>query len=412
MKPESAWLSCENCASLVPLEPRNAAAATCRNPGKADGNAYCRSGYAIKLGRKCLDWHLLTPGPRWHMDCSSFSGSQMTAPRCTRAEGKKATSMKRGAREHHAGQDAAHAFRAFQAIVIMCLCWGSLFAPARARAADLSKGTLVDWDAYVDNARPQVNSQATFLWVDQEPERLRRVRQGEILVSPVGKENPKPIDSGLIHDWRGAAFLPDTKVEDVFAAVRDYDSYKNYYKPTVVDSKLLSTKGPCETYSMRVVNKEAVAETALDMEYETCYFKVDENRWYSITNTTRIQEIRHYGRADERELPPDHGSGSIWRLYGVARYEQRDGGTYVEVEAIALSRDIPGALRWFVNPIVRRVSRNSLLLSLQETNDAVRSVEAVNRDVNSVKTAANLSQKLSGAKPSNGTTFIAPVAKP
>jgi hypothetical protein len=47
---------------------------------------------------------------------------------------------------------------------------------------------------------------------------------------------------------------------------------------------------------------------------------------------------------------------------------------YIELEAIALSRDIPAALRWAVEPIVRRVSRSSLDTSLQQTKDAVRSL--------------------------------------
>jgi len=316
--------------------------------------------------------------------------------------------MNWGAGKHHAGSDGSHAFRTLQAFILMCIWWGTICAPSIASAAELSKDTLVYWNAYLDSARPQMNPQTPFLWIDQKPERLRRVRQGEILVSPVGKENPKPVDSGLIHDWRGAAFLPDTRIEDVFAAVRDYDNYKNYYKPTVVQSQLLNTKGPCETYSMRVVNKEAVAETALDMEYETCYFKVDEHRWYSITNTTRVQELRHYGRADQGQLPPDHGSGYIWRLYSIAKYEQRDGGTYVEVEAIALSRDIPFGLRFLVNPIVRRVSKNSLLLSLQETNNAVHLIEAANRDLPSATTAKNRPQRVPFAEPSVTQGFFAP----
>jgi hypothetical protein len=45
---------------------------------------------------------------------------------------------------------------------------------------------------------------------------------------------------------------------------------------------------------------------------------------------------------------------------------------YVELEAIALSRDIPLAVRFVADPIVRRVSRNSLLISLQQTEDAMR----------------------------------------
>jgi hypothetical protein len=51
---------------------------------------------------------------------------------------------------------------------------------------------------------------------------------------------------------------------------------------------------------------------------------------------------------------------------------ERDGGIYIEIEAIALSRDIPGSVRWFVEPIVRNVSRQSLKTSLQQTGRGVR----------------------------------------
>jgi hypothetical protein len=128
------------------------------------------------------------------------------------------------------------------------------------------------------------------------------------------------------------------------------------------------------------------------MEYETCYFQTDERRWYSITHTTQVQEIRHYGKPNEQELPPNQGSGYVWRLYSIARFEERDGGIYVEVEAIALSRDVPVAVRWVVNPIVRRVSRNSMLISLQQTKEAVRSTEAENRKAKSSTVAGDRSR--------------------
>jgi hypothetical protein len=105
-----------------------------------------------------------------------------------------------------------------------------------------------------------------------------------------------------------------------------------------------------------------------------------------------VQEIQHYAQANEQELPPNQGSGYIWSLYSIARFEQRDGGTYVEVEAIALSRDIPTAVRWLVNPIVRRVSRNSMLISLEQTKEAVRMTEEANRTAKSPTTAANRSR--------------------
>jgi hypothetical protein len=92
---------------------------------------------------------------------------------------------------------------------------------------------------------------------------------------------------------------------------------------------------------------------------------------YSISNTTHIQEVDKFGTAEQRILPEDQGSGLIWRLSSITRLEERDGGVYAELEAIALSRDIPAALRLIVTPIVRRVSRDSLATSLHQTKVAI-----------------------------------------
>ena len=276
--------------------------------------------------------------------------------------------------------------------LIAVMCAGFLLAPATSRGAELKDKTLKTWDAYVQtiDAQTQGRIQGSFLWVDEDPDRVARVRAGKILVSPVGEKNPKPVPSGLIHDWIGAAFIPNARLSDVLSAVRDYDRYKEFYKPTVVDARSLGTDGGCDKYSMRLVNNETVAETALDSEYEACYLRLDELRWYSNAHTTRVQEIRHYGRPDQQELPPDQGSGYVWRLYSVARFQERDGGVYIELEAIALSRDIPVGVRWLVDPIVRRVSRNTLLISLQQMEQAVRSTEeSANRTVKPVQRGSN-----------------------
>src|SRR5271165_183210 len=269
-------------------------------------------------------------------------------------------------------------FRMPHRFLIDLMCASFLVAPAASDGAELKDETMKTWDAYLQTVDSQMRGrlQGSFLWVDEEPGRVDSVRAGKILVSPVGQKNPKPVPSGLIHDWIGAAFIPDVRLRDVLSAVRDYGHYQEFYKPTVVDAKPLGSEGGCDKYSMRVVNKETVAETALDTEYQACYLQLDELRWYSTAHSTRVQEIRHYGRPDEQELPPDQGTGYIWRLYSVARFEERDGGVYIELEAIALSRDVPVALRWVVDPIVRRVSRNTLIISLQQMEEAVRSTAA------------------------------------
>ena len=100
-------------------------------------------------------------------------------------------------------------------------------------------------------------------------------------------------------------------------------------------------------------------------------------RFYTTSRTTRVREIDDYGEPGEHTIPEGQGGGYIWKMFSIARVQQRDGGVYVEFEAIALSRDIPVAARLFVDPLVRRVSRNSLLTSLQQTDQALRGSQAL-----------------------------------
>jgi hypothetical protein len=121
------------------------------------------------------------------------------------------------------------------------------------------------------------------------------------------------------------------------------------------------------------MNKSVIAKTALDADYQAVYTQIDDHRWYSVSDATRIREIAEYDTPSQHILPENHGTGLIWRLHSITRFEERDGGVYIEVEAIALSRDIPAALRWVVEPIVRRVSRSAVATSLEQTEAAVRS---------------------------------------
>ena len=256
---------------------------------------------------------------------------------------------------------------------VMCLSF--TFVPATSEGAELKKETLQAWNAYIQRANSQMvdRTSSPFLWVDEAPDRSHSVHDGKILVSSIGQQNPNPVPFGLIHDWIGVAFIRDARLEDVLSAARDYGHYKEFYKPNVIDSKSVGTAGACDKYSMLLANHEVVATTALEGEYEACYHQLDDRRWYSIAHTTRVQEIRHYSQPDEQKLPSDQGSGYIWRIYSFARFEKRDGGVYVEVEVIVLSRDIPVAVRWMVNPIVRRISKNAMLTSLRQMEEAVDS---------------------------------------
>lgn len=252
-----------------------------------------------------------------------------------------------------------------------------LLAAVPSWAADLRPDTLQEWHAYVETAdarnQERVLPGETFLFIDEVPGRAERLRHGYIVVLPIGPHVPLKVHSGLIHDWIGAAFIPNVTLIDVLPVVRNYDRYKDFYHPNVIASKQIGSTDEEDEFSMVLMNKSVMTKIALDSEYRSSFTRLDDHRWYSISETTRIQEIADFDTPSQHTLAENHGTGLIWRLHSITRFEERDGGVYIELEAIALSREVPAALRWFVDPIVRRVSRSSLLTSLQQTETAVRS---------------------------------------
>lgn len=122
---------------------------------------------------------------------------------------------------------------------------------------------------------------------------------------------------------------------------------------------------------MLLMNKALFLKIAI--ENESSYVQTGPGRWYSIATTVRVQEIEDYGQLSQRKLPSGEGSGYVWRLHTITRYQEADGGAYVEIEAMALSRDIPSAVRWVVDPIVRRISKGAMVTSLRQTRGAVGS---------------------------------------
>jgi hypothetical protein len=60
-------------------------------------------------------------------------------------------------------------------------------------------------------------------------------------------------------------------------------------------------------------------------------------------------------------------SGFMWALNSYWRLEQKDGGTYVQCEAISLTRDVPAGLGWIVKPFITDVPKESLHTTLDQT---------------------------------------------
>ncbi|HEY7617039.1 MAG TPA: hypothetical protein VH744_09570, partial [Terriglobales bacterium] len=214
-----------------------------------------------------------------------------------------------------------------------------------------------------------------FLWADTSPERAEHVREGQVVAQFWSGKGPVKVPNGLIHDWIGAAWISDTTVKDVLALVQDYDNHKNVYKPEVIASKLISQRGNDFQIYLRLLKKK-VMTVVLDTDHEVHYRPVDRTRWLCRSYTTRIAEVENAGTSKEKVLPPDTGYGFLWRLYSYWRFEERDGGVYVECRAISLTRDVPFGLGWVIEPIIQKLPKESLIATLEATR---RALQAENR---------------------------------
>src|SRR6516164_9442682 len=103
------------------------------------------------------------------------------------------------------------------------------------------------------------------------------------------------------------------------------------------------------------------------------YTLIGATRAMSKSCSTRIAEVENAGKPDERELPVGNDHGYLWRLYSYWRIEEKDGGVYIQVESIALSRTIPWEIAWLVNPLVRSIPSTVLFRLLDSTRRAVQS---------------------------------------
>jgi hypothetical protein len=101
------------------------------------------------------------------------------------------------------------------------------------------------------------------------------------------------------------------------------------------------------------------------------YRSLDRLRWVCRSYTTRISEVEHAGSPEERVLPPDTGYGFLWRLYSYWRFQEREGGAYVECRAISLTRDLPLGLGWIIEPIIQKLPKESLIHTLEATRRAL-----------------------------------------
>jgi len=250
-----------------------------------------------------------------------------------------------------------------------------LYTPERA-VAEPSPAAVAAFNSYVSSVESRIaaqhRSQSGFLAaVDSAKQRDIRLRQGELIIDQLTPSTSADFPGAMLHHWRGTAFVLGARAADFEQLMKNFSAYPQHFSPQVLRAKILSRNGDRLQVVMRVRQKHIIT-VVMDTAYDVTFGRPDPQHGYSISRSTRIDEIASPGTSSERILSPTEEHGFLWRLDTYWSYEERDGGLYMQIESISLTRSIPAGLGWAIGPFVKSVPRESLEFTLRSASNALR----------------------------------------
>jgi len=266
--------------------------------------------------------------------------------------------------------------------------------PPLALAREPKPETVSAFNLYRDKTEARMHADRVggqFLYIDRftGPHRQEidaQLRHGEFYLEQLHTldgDHKIHVPDGIIHHWIGIAFLPGATLGQTKSVLSDYDHQKENYSPDVRQSKLLSQEGNSSEVFLQFYSKTIVtAVFNVNFVTETSDFSPARSQIRSCS--TRVAEVENFGQPDEHELPPANAHGYMWKMCTWWHIEEKNEGTYIQVEAIELSRTVPLAFAWIVNPIIRNVPRTFLSHLLSATQKGVAKKSAPSSPSNRV----------------------------
>jgi hypothetical protein len=119
------------------------------------------------------------------------------------------------------------------------------------------------------------------------------------------------------------------------------------------------------------MKRTKVITVVLDGVYDVATRTMSANSGASSSRSKHIWEVEAAGSANERRMKEGDDDGFLWRLNSYWSFQEVPGGLLIECEAVSLTRDIPGGLRWLAGPVVEEMPRESLEFTLQATRNGL-----------------------------------------
>ena len=114
-------------------------------------------------------------------------------------------------------------------------------------AARLETSGLQAFDQYDATVQARIEKQhrssETFIAVLNGSQMHRsgtisELRSGTVVIESV-LDRPKPVPGGLLHHWRGTAFVAGARSKDMADLLKDYNGLPRHYGPEIVSSRIL-----------------------------------------------------------------------------------------------------------------------------------------------------------------------------
>jgi len=250
----------------------------------------------------------------------------------------------------------------------------SLFVASAISLAEApSPGALAAFNVYIITVEERLVRQhqtpAGFLAIP--PQLSAQLHGGQPIVEQLTPAAGISLPGAMLHHWRGTAFVPGATVKDFELLMKDFSAYPQRFSPQVERTVVLAQHGDHLQVFMRVRQKHVIT-VVMDARYDVLFRQLDRRHGYSISRSSSIAEIDSPGTAKEHPLSAAEEHGFLWRQNSYWSYEERDGGLYMQIESVSLSRAIPTGLGWAVRPFVESVPRESMEFTLQATCNALK----------------------------------------
>jgi hypothetical protein len=252
-----------------------------------------------------------------------------------------------------------------------------LIAPQRA-AADPSPAAVAGFNSYIAQLESRLGRQHSSPAGFLASFNAAHVRGGEVDIEQITPASGSTFPGAMLHHWRGTAFVPGVRAADLERLLCDYSRYPQVYSPQVMTARVLAHDGNHFQTMLRISQKHVIT-VVLDTTYDIRFFPAAAEpdgqsgaHGYNISHSTRIAEIAAPGTAIEHALDSNHEHGFLCRLNTYWSWEERDGGLYMQIETVSLTRSVPTGLGWAIGPFINSIPHESLEFTLRSTASELR----------------------------------------